>query len=106
CVGALVGTGAIAAGVALWALAAEGHILDASARAVEPYTSPNHLGLLLGRAGAAAFALAAFGPATLRWLAGAGYIATALGLLRTLSSGAGLGIAAASLVLSGLRGRR
>lgn len=108
----VVASGVFAALVSLAALALEGALFNPLARATDPYLSPNHLGLFLGRAGAVAFAIALFAPATIQmkdnerrvaWLA---LIAIAVGLLRTLSLGAWTGFAAAALALSALRSRR
>ena len=60
----IVVAGLLATAVSLSALAANGTLLDPTARATFPYLSPNHLGLFLGRAATIALALALFTPKT------------------------------------------
>jgi O-antigen ligase len=105
----VVAAGLIATLASLVALALTNELLSPLARATQPYLSPNHLGLFLGRAAAVALAIALFAPAHARlekraaWLAAG---ALAAGLLRTMSLGAWAGLAAAALAMSALRGRR
>ena len=94
-------------------LVVEGTLASPLARAANPYLSPNHLGLFLGRTGAVALALALFGlgiERTRRDLerrtAWAGFAVIAIGVLRTVSLGAWAGLAAAGIGLIALKGRR
>jgi O-antigen ligase len=109
----VVAAGAAASLIALSSLAIQGSLFSPLARATEPYLSPNHLGLFLGRAGAVALALALFAPGALsnrprigRAFSWFGLAAIGAGMIHTLSLGAWGGVGASALVVSALKGRR
>jgi O-antigen ligase len=107
----VVGAGTLAALVALVSIGLDGDLLHVHARATAPYLSPNHLGLFLGRAMPVALAFALFatcGRIARRspLLAGICFAIMGLALLRTLSIGAWIGVGAATIALTALRGRR
>ena len=102
----VVASGAIAALVALFSLVMQGAVLSVADRAANPYLSPNHLGLFLGRAGAVALALALFAPPRAKRASVVGLAAILSALLRTLSLGAWAGFGATAVALTALRGRR
>ncbi len=106
-------SGAVVGAVALVSLAIHGELTSPIARAMDPYLSPNHLGLFRGRAGAIALALAVLGGPAVgrklgieRVLGWTGLAAIGAGVFRTLSLGAWAGIAAAVLAVTALNGRR
>ena len=101
---ALVAAGLIATVCSWLTLVQTGTLLDPAVRAMVPYLSPNHLALFLERAGAAALAIALFGRT--RWVGWLSFLTVALGIIRTLSAGAWLGLGACSLILLVLRSRR
>ncbi len=106
----VVTTGVIASLIGVGSLLVQGTLFTLANRATDPYLSPNHLGLFLGRAAAVAFALALFarggGARRERTWAWPGVAITSLCLLRTISLGGWAGLGATALVLTALKGRR
>lgn len=104
-------SGAAAAILSLATLAAEGMLANLSVRGTDPFLSPNHLGLFLGRAGSAALALLLFTETSGRktpvpaLASGLAFTTIAVGIVRTISLGAWAGFAATCLALTALRSR-
>jgi O-antigen ligase len=102
----VVASGAIAALVALFSLVMQGTLFSAADRAANPYLSPNHLGLFLGRAGAVGLALALFAPLRALPTSVVSLPVILAALLRTLSLGGWAGFGAAAVAVTALHGRR
>jgi O-antigen ligase len=106
---AIIATGAAAAVIGLGSIMLDGNLLRFAVRANDPYLSPNHLGIFLGRTGAVALAVILFARPSdqrSRFLAGGALGTVLLALTRTLSLGAWAGMVAAALTLGALKNRR